>query len=130
MNNKEYKIARIIDRYSVAINGGKKDGIALGMKFEILGNTDDAVLDPDTKELLGYIVAPKAVVRVSEVYDKYSICINDDSFISSVMASRVQPNRTMSQAPLNVNSADIRPIAPVPSRNPISVGDSVSLFKS
>lgn len=123
---KNYKIARIIDRYTVIINAGKRDGIVKGMQFEVLGNSDDAVLDPDTKEILGFLSAPKAIIRVNEVHDKYSFCGNSESYISPIKQSSTF--RISAGSPLNVNPADVRPASSNISRQPISKGDVVSFM--
>lgn len=72
------KVARVINSRHLAINVGTKDGVVLGMKFQIFDPGDDhgslTIHDPDTDEVIGAVrLAPKITVTVVEVQDKLSV---------------------------------------------------------
>lgn len=68
----EGKIAAIIDKHTVAINVGLKNGVYEGMQFKIVVEREQ-VKDPDTGEEIGVIRIPKATIKVIHVENKMSI---------------------------------------------------------
>ena len=67
------KVAKILNLRDVALNIGQKQGVELGMLFDILSTKGLDIEDPDTGEDLGSIELPKARVKISRVYDKVSV---------------------------------------------------------
>lgn len=101
---KQYKIARIIDEYSVVINGGKDCGIAPGDKFEILSPGLE-IADPDTGESLGTLDFIKARIVARDVFPKMSVCMSQD--YNSALVASIATAMIGKPAELNVASEDI-----------------------
>ena len=68
----EGKVTNIISEITVAINRGSNHGVEEGMKFSV-GGREIKVNDPDTGEELGSVRYVKARVKVTEVYEKFSL---------------------------------------------------------
>lgn len=68
MNAKQTQVAKVLDRYSLALNRGGEDGIMAGDIFTI-GSKD--VIDPETGENLGRY--GKLRVKVTDVYPKFCV---------------------------------------------------------
>lgn len=68
------KVAQILNERDVAINIGKDNGVAIGMRFAILADRSVEIRDPDTRVLLGEVPREKVVVQVVNVEDAFSIC--------------------------------------------------------
>lgn len=69
----EGKVAQVLNRREVALNVGSSSGVVPGMKFAILNKRALNIRDPDTREPLGSIDLPKALVKVVRVNDKVSV---------------------------------------------------------
>jgi hypothetical protein len=67
------KVARILNSRELAMNVGSKDGVAVGMKFDVLEPKGEEIKDPDTGEVLGSLSRPKVRVRVKSVQDRLSV---------------------------------------------------------
>lgn len=67
------KVASVLNDREVVINRGSTDSVELGMKFDILSNDSQEIIDPDTKESLGRIENRKVRVRVASVYDRMAV---------------------------------------------------------
>lgn len=68
------KIVEIIDNRTAAINVGSKDGVRVGMVFQIFAKDGREVIDPDTGEKLGSLKFPKMKIKVTYVAsDKLSL---------------------------------------------------------
>ncbi len=65
------KVARVLSSREIAINIGATNGVAVGMRFDVVGKVD--IRDPDTEEVLGSIDRSKVRVRVTEVKEKLSV---------------------------------------------------------
>lgn len=63
-------VAKVLNATQVVINRGSKDGVELGMIFEILDKNATEIIDPETKKPLGNIDRPKVQVRVSILEEK------------------------------------------------------------
>lgn len=61
------KVARILNSREVALNIGQNSGVEIGMQFDILADTPEEVVDPDTGKALGSVNRPKVRVRVCHV---------------------------------------------------------------
>jgi len=68
------KVARILNSRELVINVGSKDGVAVGMKFDVLEPKREEIKDPDTGEVLGSLARPKVRARVKSVQEAPFSC--------------------------------------------------------
>nr|DAS09297.1 MAG TPA: hypothetical protein [Caudoviricetes sp.] len=74
VQQKNFKVVRILDEYRIVVNAGIKDGVSSKTTyFDITGALDE-IYDPETQELLGTIDGVKASVYPSDIYEKMCIC--------------------------------------------------------
>ncbi|MHB7978947.1 hypothetical protein CF067_00815 [Clostridium sporogenes] len=107
MNNKIFKIIKIIDEYNVVVNAGSIDGIKENDILEIFIK-GEPIKDPDTKEELGTLDTIKAKLIVNQNFPKFCICGNKKAVslptallgVSACLASK-EPQK------LNVDSTEI-----------------------
>ena len=76
MEEIKYKIAKVVDEYTLVINAGKNQGIKSGFKFLIYSIGED-IKDPDTEESLGNLEVIKGIGKVSHVQDNISTVKSD-----------------------------------------------------
>ena len=67
------KVARILDSRNLVINIGSKQGVKIGMYFDVMDPKGDDIRDPDTNEILGSLERPKVRVQITDVQDKLSV---------------------------------------------------------
>ena len=67
------KVARILNSKEVALNIGEKDGVKLGMLFDILDTKGYDIKDPDTGKTIGSVERPKVSVEITLVQDGVSV---------------------------------------------------------
>ena len=67
------KVARILTARQLALNIGVKDGVKVGMLFDVLDPKGDDITDPDTGEVLGSLYRPK--VRAAKRNRRFSFLI-------------------------------------------------------
>ena len=67
------KVARILNSKEVALNIGRKNGVELGMLFNILDSKSYEIEDPDTGEMIGSVERPKVRVKITHVQDGVSV---------------------------------------------------------
>jgi len=67
------KVARVLNTREIAINLGVKDGVTIGMYFDVIDLQYEDIRDPDTDEVLGSIERPKVRVQVIQVQEKLSL---------------------------------------------------------
>lgn len=67
------KVARVLNSREVAINIGSANGVEIGMKFDIMSDKKEDILDPDTSDVLGSLDRPKVRVSISYVMDKFAV---------------------------------------------------------
>ena len=67
------KVAEIIDNRTLAINLGSKEGVKIGMIFQIFAKSGKSIKDPDSREELGTIKIPKIRVKVTYADELYSL---------------------------------------------------------
>lgn len=67
------KVARMLSARQLAMNIGERDGVALGMRFDVLDQKGEDIEDPDTGEVLGSLHRPKVRLRVVQVEDRISV---------------------------------------------------------
>jgi hypothetical protein len=79
------KVASIINERELTINIGESNGVKVGMIFKVLADKPLEVFDPESNELLGVIDREKVRVKVSEVYEKFSVC---RTYVTHVIGGR------------------------------------------
>ena len=67
------KVARILTARQLALNIGVKDGVKVGMLFDVLDPKGDDITDPDTGEVLGSLYRPKVRVEIIEAQERLSV---------------------------------------------------------
>lgn len=107
MDNKSWKIIKIIDNYQVVVNAGHDD-VARGDILEVYVE-GSPVLDPDTNEELGTLDYIKALLEVDVVYPKMCICKNSEiERIPAFNFAALEKFQTIEKIkPLPVDAAEI-----------------------
>ena len=67
------KVARILNSRDLVINVGSRDGVVVGMYFDVLDPKGEDIKDPDTGEVLGSVERPKIRVQVVKVQERLSV---------------------------------------------------------
>jgi len=67
------KVARILNSRELALNIGAREGVKLGMLFDVLDVKGEDIRDPDSDEVLGSLRRPKVRVRVTRVEERLSV---------------------------------------------------------
>ena len=67
------KVAQILNSREVALNIGIRDGVELGMLFDIMMSNAYNIKDPDTGETLGSLDRPKTRVKVIQTKNNLSL---------------------------------------------------------
>jgi hypothetical protein len=67
------KVARILNSRELAITVGSKDGVVVGMYFDVLDSKGEDITDPDSGAVLGSIDRPKVRVQVTAVQEGLSV---------------------------------------------------------
>ena len=67
------KVARILDARELVINVGSRDGVIVGMYFDVLDPKGEDIKDPDTGEILGSLERPKVRVQIVKVQERLSV---------------------------------------------------------
>jgi hypothetical protein len=65
------RVARVIDRYTLVLNKGVRDGVEMGDKFLIFGEGED-VIDPENGSNLGPLEVVRGRAKVTHLQD--AIC--------------------------------------------------------
>nr|WP_321360475.1 hypothetical protein [uncultured Hyphomonas sp.] len=63
------RVAKVLDEYTVVLNKGARDGLAVGDKLLIFGIGEE-ILDPETGESLGQIELVRGRVKIQHLQDK------------------------------------------------------------
>jgi len=125
-------IIRIIDRRTVIVNLGSKDGITDHSIFSIMGEPEQ-IIDSETEENLGEVTIVKSRVKASEIAEKFTIATTKwtttrltimDSFLGGINKS-IETSE-MDEGELNVDPAEIKPWK-AKSETPVRVGDTVQV---
>ncbi len=77
MNERKTTVAKVVDRYTVILNKGARDGIRTGQRFLIYAFGDEDIIDPETKENLGRVEIVKGTGKVTHVQDKLATVASD-----------------------------------------------------
>lgn len=122
MENKIYKIVKIIDDETLVINAGSNDNIKSGDEFEIF-EIGEEIKDPDTGTKLGTLDTIKETIQAINVFPQISICRHVEvSSITSITPVWVRKtNKT-----LNVDSTQIS--GGLSNDKVIRIGDKVRLI--
>ncbi|HJP91231.1 MAG TPA: hypothetical protein VJ875_04700 [Pyrinomonadaceae bacterium] len=67
------KVARILNSTELVINLGSKDGVTVGMDFDVLDPKGEDIKDPDTGETLGSLQRPKVRVKIKSTQERLSV---------------------------------------------------------
>ena len=67
------KVARILNSRDLVINVGSRDGVVVGMYFDVLDPKGEDIKDPDTGEVLGSVERSKVRVQVVKVQERLSV---------------------------------------------------------
>lgn len=67
------KVAQVLNSRELVVNLGAKNGVSLGMYFDVVDPQGATIYDPDTGEKLGIIKRPKVRVKISDVQEKMAI---------------------------------------------------------
>lgn len=104
--SKNIKVVKVIDEYEVVINAGENAGVAVGDIYEIYA-PGEPVFDIDSNEILGTLDYIKARIKVKQVFEKMSICINANSGTITTVALANMFGALNGPLPLNVDSLEI-----------------------
>jgi hypothetical protein len=69
-----YKVIKVIDEYSLVINGGLNDDISLEDSIEIYLQGDEVVDPFKENKVLGTLDFIKDTLEVTEVYSDFAVC--------------------------------------------------------
>jgi len=83
------KVARILNSRELALNIGSKDGVQIGMEFDVLDPKGEQIRDPDTGEVLGSLDRPKVRVKIKSVQERLSVATTFRGQKVNVGGSRV-----------------------------------------
>lgn len=126
----EGRVARVLNDQELIINRGRKDGVTRGMHFDVLrGESPVKIVDPETGEALGVLDRPKAVIRVSEVHEKFALC--EPYEVLEIGGSRVAPADFFAprrRTPASFKGRDVE-IAISEDESIIKVGDRVRQWR-
>jgi len=97
-------VAEILNKRELVINRGSKDGVEVGMVFQVLEDARN-IMDPETRETLGRVQRPKIRVRVAELQERLSVASTYETYrvnLQSPMpglaaASFLYPARTVTR---------------------------------
>lgn len=67
------KVARILTSRDLVINVGSREGVTLGMLFDVMDPKGEDITDPDTHEVLGSVARPKIRVQVTTVQERLAV---------------------------------------------------------
>jgi len=126
------KIIRILDRRTVIINLGARDGVDQSTVFRILAEPEK-IIDPDTDEVLGSVNVVKSKLKAKTVNEKFTIA--STNWVESRMnvgnlgvwneaLSGLTEYETVDHGKLNVDEDEIEPWK-AKSEIPVRKGDVV-----
>lgn len=89
--SKIFKVVKILDNYKLVINAGSEQHVSVGQKFLIYSLSDEEIIDPDTKQSLGYLEIVKGTGVVTHVQGTMSTLESDIYHSSSKKVKRTSP---------------------------------------
>lgn len=81
------KVARVLNKYEIAINVGTAHGVAVDMYFDVIDAYELDIKDPDTGEVLGSIGRSKIRVKIIYAQEKLSVAAAPPYLSASQIAS-------------------------------------------
>lgn len=91
---KQPKVVLVEDDYKLVLNVGSDNGVKNGDRFLVYTLSDHEIIDPDTKESLGFLERVKGTGKVVHLQDK--LCT-----IESVSFENPVPTKTITKKPAN-----------------------------
>ena len=76
----EAKVAKVLSNREVVLNRGSSHGVTEGDKFDILGDHEIKIEDPDSNEMIGTIQGAKVRVIVRIVKERFCIAHTFESY--------------------------------------------------
>lgn len=95
MENKIFKIIKIIDEYNIIVNAGANHNIKEDDKLEVFV-IGERIKDPETNEDLGTLDTIKASLIVKQVFPKFCICGNSKTTTTTATASLMRIAESLS----------------------------------
>ena len=90
------KVARVLNKYEIAITVGTVDGVNVGMYFDVMDAYEQDIEDPDTGEILGSIERSKIRVKIIYAQEKLSIAAAHPYLSAREMSSgRIRSSGTL-----------------------------------
>jgi len=107
------KVIRILSDTRVILNAGRDQGVSAGMRFRVISEGSDDIVDPETGEKLGTLMNVKGVVLAREVFDRFTIAGTEESLeqepLSRTLAALASSRRRLPQK-LDVDESQIQPL--------------------
>lgn len=126
-NKKEIRVIKILDSETIIINIGSEKGISENTTFEILGQPIK-IVDPVTKENLGFLDNVKETVKPIRIFPKMCLCSHityTSSLINSLSAFSNMYTTTEQRKILNVEQSQISSNLKIDKT--IKIGDKVRI---
>ena len=123
MPKQTFTIIRIMDEYTVIIDGGKNDNLELGNILQI-SEPSEPLINPLTSEIIGYLDQIKAHVKIFAIYDTFSICKSNETYsvdMNAGMFALFAASTRDTIKPLKVEPSEVTPLTK--SDDPIRIGD-------
>lgn len=120
----EFRVVRILDEFSIVIDGGYNHGIKKGDLFQIYTPGEEITDPDDSKTVLGTLDITKANVIASDVSPTVTICKNSETGytlnpeLSKILSSIAPKTRPLYIDPTQVQSTNLK-------SEPIKIGDRV-----
>lgn len=134
----KFYIVAIINKKTVLVNAGKRDGVRKDNSFDILDQKKKTLKDPITGEILDKFYQKKQRIYVSEVHEKYSVCVStyttktsnlyDFASIASPLSDIIGSNTVKTEIvgkELNVEDSEIEDLLSEFNYAKVKVGDIV-----
>lgn len=102
------KIIRILNKEQVIVDKGSNDGVVIGMKFGIIGISED-IIDPKTGDNLGKFEMYKQKLKVVALSEKISIMQSDEYYDPFAGIAALTPYK-MITVEMNVALEQINPL--------------------
>ena len=128
MDERIFKVVRIIDSKSIVLNCGIEHGIKCGDKFDVF-SIGKEIIDPDTNESLGTLDKVKDRLTAVSVLPKMCICQNPTSYaplnhLYSTLSDIIANDSKVLNVDTNEMSNDLD------SDNTIRIGDKARLISN
>lgn len=98
MDDKIWRVVRIISDYRIVINGGSNQGLKIDDELEIF-EPGEEILDTITNESLGTLDFIKSYIRVENIYPNMSICISNEEKVTTMQEALLPFTKAISVQP-------------------------------